>query len=291
MGSEKMAEIEEIYEDDQDEVEEQLDIEDAAIDEDEGEPEDKAESEDSDEIIVAIDGEESPPQEEQAAPEWVRELRREHRELKKRNRELESRVSQSTETNPVVTLGAKPSLEALDYDTEKYEQSLADWYERKRLVDDQQTKARRSEEEQQRAWNAKLEGYVEAKTKLKVRDYDDAEEVAQQLFNVVQQGVMIQGAENPALVIYALGKNPKKAKELAAIDDPVKFAFAVAKLESQLKISNRKAATKPEKTFSATAPARGAVDSTLERLREEASKTGNMDKVMAYKRAQKQAAK
>jgi hypothetical protein len=286
-----MAEIEEIYEDDQDEVKEQLDIEDAAIDEDEGEPEDKAELEDSDEIIVAIDGEESPPQEEQAAPEWVRELRREHRELKKRNRELESRVSQSTETNPVVTLGAKPSLEALDYDTEKYEQSLADWYERKRLVDDQQAKARRSEEEQQRAWNAKLEGYVEAKTKLKVRDYDDAEEVAQQLFNVVQQGVMIQGAENPALVIYALGKNPKKAKELAAIDDPVKFAFAVAKLESQLKISNRKAATKPEKTFSATAPARGAVDSTLERLREEASKTGNMDKVMAYKRAQKQAAK
>lgn len=286
-----MAEIEEIYEDDQDEVEEELDIEDAAIDEDEGEPEDKAESEDSDEIIVAIDGEESPPQEEQAAPEWVRELRREHRELKKRNRELESRVSQSTETNPVVTLGAKPSLEALDYDTEKYEQSLADWYERKRLVDDQQAKARRSEEEQQRAWNAKLEGYVEAKTKLKVRDYDDAEEVAQQLFNVVQQGVMIQGAENPALVIYALGKNPKKAKELAAIDDPVKFAFAVAKLESQLKISNRKAATKPEKTFSATAPARGAVDSTLERLREEAARTGNMDKVMAYKRAQKQAAK
>ena len=286
-----MAEIEEIYEDDQDEVEEQLDIEDAAIDEDEGEPEDKAESEDSDEIIVAIDGEESPPQEEQAAPEWVRELRREHRELKKRNRELESRVSQSTETNPVVNLGPKPNLEALDYDTEKYEQSLANWYERKRLVDDQQAKARRAEEEQQRAWNAKLEGYVEAKTKLKVRDYDDAEEVAQQLFNVVQQGVMIQGAENPALVIYALGKNPKKAKELAAIDDPVKFAFAVAKLESQLKISNRKAATKPEKTFSATAPARGAVDSTLERLREEASKTGNMDKVMAYKRAQKQAAK
>ena len=38
-----MAEIEEIYEDDQDEVEEELDIEDAAIDEDEGEPEDKAE--------------------------------------------------------------------------------------------------------------------------------------------------------------------------------------------------------------------------------------------------------
>jgi hypothetical protein len=92
-------------------------------------------------------------------------------------------------------------------------------------------------------------------------------------------------------VIYALGKNPKKAKELAQIDDPVKFAFAVAKLESQLKISNRKAATRPEKQVSATAPIKGAVDSTLERLREEAARTGNMDKVMAYKRAQKRAAK
>jgi hypothetical protein len=285
-----MAEVEEIYEEEQD-VEEELEIEDAAIDEDEGEPEDKAESEDSDEIVVSIDGEEPPPQEEQAAPEWVRELRREHRELKKRNRELESRVNQSTETNPVVNLGPKPNLEALDYDTEKYEQSLADWYERKKLVDDQQSQVRRAEEEQRQAWNAKLEGYVEAKTKLKVRDYDDAEEVAQQMFNVVQQGVVIQGAENPALVIYALGKNPKKAKELAAIDDPVKFAFAVAKLESNLKIGNRKAATQPERTVSATAPSSGAVDSTLERLREEAARTGNMDKVMAYKRAQKRAAK
>lgn len=287
-----MAEVEEIYEEEQD-VEEELEIEDAAIDEvDEGEPEaEEAESEEPDEIVVSIDGEEPPPQEEQAAPEWVRELRREHRELKKRNRELESRVNQSTETNPVVNLGPKPNLEALDYDTEKYEQSLADWYERKKLVDDQQSQARRSEEEQQQAWNAKLEGYVEAKTKLKVRDYDDAEEVAQQMFNVVQQGVVIQGAENPALVIYALGKNPKKAKELAAIDDPVKFAFAVAKLESNLKIGNRKAATQPERTVSATAPSSGAVDSTLERLREEAARTGNMDKVMAYKRAQKQAAK
>lgn len=287
-----MAEVEEIYEEEQD-VEEELEIEDAAIDEvDEGDPEaEEAESEEPDEIVVSIDGEEPPPQEEQAAPEWVRELRREHRELKKRNRELESRVNQSTETNPVVNLGPKPNLEALDYDTEKYEQSLADWYERKKLVDEQQSQVRRAEEEQQQAWNAKLEGYVEAKTKLKVRDYDDDEEVAQQMFNVVQQGVVIQGAENPALVIYALGKNPKKAKELAAIDDPVKFAFAVAKLESNLKIGNRKAATQPERTVSATAPSSGAVDSTLERLREEAARTGNMDKVMAYKRAQKRAAK
>ena len=272
--------------------EEQLELEEVAEDEDvDGDPSGVEDSEEESEDIVVSIGEEPPPPEPEPAPEWVRELRKSHRELQKRNRELEAQVHQTTETNPVVTLGAKPSLEQHDYDTDKYEASLADWYERKRSVDDQQAQARQAEQQQADAWQQQLQGYADAKSKLKVKDYDDAEEVAQQTFNVVQQGVMIQGAEDPALVIYALGKNPKKAKELAQIDDPVKFAFAVAKLESQLKISNRKAATRPEGKVSATAPLKGAVDSTLERLREEASKSGNMDKVMAYKRAQKQAAK
>lgn len=272
--------------------EEQLELEEVTEDEDvDGDPSGVEEPEEESEDIVVSIGEEPPPPEPEPAPEWVRELRKSHRELQKRNRELEAQVHQTTETNPVVTLGAKPSLEQHDYDTDKYEASLADWYERKRSVDDQQAQARQAEQQQADAWQQQLQGYADAKSKLKVKDYDDAEEVAQQTFNVVQQGVMIQGAEDPALVIYALGKNPKKAKELAQIDDPVKFAFAVAKLESQLKISNRKAATRPESKVSATAPIKGAVDSTLERLREEASKSGNMDKVMAYKRAQKQAAK
>ena len=272
--------------------EEQLELEEVTEDEDvDGDPSGVEEPEEESEDIVVSIGEEPPPPEPEPAPEWVRELRKSHRELQKRNRELEAQVHGATETNPVVTLGAKPSLEQHDYDTDKYEASLADWYERKRSVDDQQAQARQAEQQQADAWQQQLQGYADAKSKLKVRDYDDAEEVAQQTFNVVQQGVMIQGAEDPALVIYALGKNPKKAKELAQIDDPVKFAFAVAKLESQLKISNRKAATRPEKQVSATAPIKGAVDSTLERLREEAARTGNMDKVMAYKRAQKRAAK
>ena len=86
-------------------------------------------------------------------------------------------------------------------------------------------------------------------------------------------------------MIYALGKNPKKAKELAAIADPVKFAFAVAKLEAQLKVTNRKPSPPPpERVISGTGRVSGAVDSTLERLREEAARTGDMSKVVAYRR-------
>jgi len=244
----------------------------------------------SDEVIVSI-GEEAPPPEEQThAPEWVRELRKTNRELQRQNRELQGKLQSTaqTETKPVV-LGKKPSLEDHDYDADKFEAALADWFERKRQADDVNTRQEAEVMNQQKAWQAKLDGYSKAKAELRVKDFEDAEAVAQELFSVTQQGVVLQGADNPALVIYALGKNLKKAKELSEIKDPVKFAFAVARLEKELKVTNRKAAPPPERIVSGTGRVSGAVDSTLERLRADAERTGNMTKVIQYK-AQKRAA-
>ena len=258
---------------------------------DQGDDQDTESNEgDSDEVIVSI-GEEAPPPEEQThAPEWVRELRKTNRELQRQNRELQGKLQSTaqTETKPVV-LGKKPSLEEHDYDADKFEAALADWFERKRQADEAAAKQEAEVMNQQKAWQAKLDSYGKAKAELRVKDFEDAEAVAQELFNITQQGVVLQGADNPALVIYALGKNPKKAKELSDIKDPVKFAFAVAKLEKELKVTNRKAAPPPERIVSGTGRVSGAVDSTLERLREEAARTGNMTKVIQYK-AQKRAA-
>ena len=258
---------------------------------DQGEDQDTESNEgDNDEVIVSI-GEEAPPPEEQThAPEWVRELRKTNRELQRQNRELQGKLQSTaqTETKPVV-LGKKPSLEEHDYDADKFEAALADWFERKRQADESNAKQEAEVMNQQKAWQAKLDGYGKAKAELRVKDFEDAEAVAQELFSVTQQGVVLQGADNPALVIYALGKNPKKAKELSDIKDPVKFAFAVAKLEKELKVTNRRAAPPPERIVSGTGRVSGAVDSTLERLRAEAEKTGNMTKVIQYK-AQKRAA-
>jgi hypothetical protein len=269
---------------------EQIETEEVA---DEQEPiSDQVDSEaegDEDEVIVSIGEEPPPPEEQTQAPNWVRELRKANREKEKRIRELEARLTQTTENKPVV-LGQKPKLEDHDYDADKYEEALASWFERKRLADAEAEKLKQAEQSQQKAWQEKLEGYGKAKAELRVRDFEDAEAVAQELFNITQQGVVLQGADNPALVIYALGKNPKKAQEIANIKDPVKFAFAVAKLEKELKVTNRKAAPPPERVISSTGRVSGAMDSTLERLREEAARTGNMTKVIQYK-AQKRAAK
>lgn len=278
-----------VIEDEGQETEQTTDEYQSEGDQDEGQNAEDGEGE-PDEVIVSI-GEEAPPPEEQThAPEWVRELRKTNRELQRQNRELQNRLQTTaqTETKPVV-LGPKPKLEDHDYDAEKFEEALAGWFERKRKADEMQAAQEAEVMNQQKAWKAKLDSYGRAKAELRVKDFEDAEAVAQELFNVTQQGVVLQGADNPALVIYALGKNPKKAKELSEIKDPVKFAFAVAKLEKELKVTNRKAAPPPERVVSGTGRVSGAVDSTLERLREEAARTGNMTKVLQYKR-QKQAA-
>jgi hypothetical protein len=240
----------------------------------------------SDEITVTI-GDEPVEEDKEPAPEWVRDLRKKNREDQKRIRELEARLAQQQAPQAAAAPSKKPELEDFDYDTSKYEASLSDWFDKKRRYEEQLSQAKRQEEQAQEAWQSKLEGYAKSKTTLKVKDFEDAESTVAEMLNITQQGVVIQGAENPALVIYALGKNPKKAKELASIDDPVKFAFAIAKLETQLKVTGKRTPPPPEKTVGGTAPIRGAIDSNLERLRQDAERTGDYSKVYAYKKQKK----
>jgi hypothetical protein len=278
--------VEEPEVDDEDDYE----VDDAEFETDDEPTEAKAEEE---EDVVSINGEAPDPETEDddRAPEWVRDLRKEYRNEKRRAKELEQKVERLERGNTPASqpIGLKPTLESTDYDTERYETELASWYEKKRTHDDQQNVVQSQQKAVQKEWEAKLESYHSSKADLKVKDYEFAEDVVQDNLSVMQQGMIVQGADNPALVVYALGKNPKKAKELASITDPVKFAFAVAKLETNLKVTTRKASSRPEKKISGTARPSGSVDNTLERLRTDAEKTGDYSKVFQYKRQKKSA--
>jgi len=267
--------------------------EEASEDEDSDTEAETEEAAEDDDFVAVTIGEEAPLPEEdenERAPEWVRDLRKQYREEKRRNKELQEQLAATTGATKVAELGQKPTLEAVDYDTERYEKELTAWYDRKRKHDEVEAARQAEVKAADQEWKQKLEGYQSAKATLKVRDYDDAEEVVQDAFTVTQQGMILQGAENPALLVYALGKNQKRAKELASIKDPVKFAFAVARLETQLKVTKRKASSKPEPTISGTGRPSGSVDSTLDRLRKDAEKSGDYSKVYAYKQRQKRTA-
>ena len=237
-----------------------------------------------DEDVITIGDAPAPEDESRSAPEWVKELRKSHRELQRENRELKERVRGSDVAIKAPEVAKKPTLEDVEYDPERFEVALTEWYDSKRKADEYRQELEAAQNKQQLEWQSKLTSYGEAKAKLKVKDFEDAEDSVKEAMNVTQQGVILQGAKNPAHVVYALGKNPAKVKELASISDPIKFAFAIADLERDLKVTNRKAAPPPEKVVSGTGKISGGSDSVLERLRAEADKTGDLTKVIAYKR-------
>lgn len=249
-------------------------------------PAEAPEQEDEGEEVIVSIGEPPPQDDEEApqesAPDWVRELRKNYRELQREKRELEQKLKATQAPAPRPTLGPKPTLEGCDYDAEKYEADLERWYEQKRAADAEVAKLQAARQAEEQEWQAKLQGYAKARTQLKVRDFEDAEHTVLEALNETQQGIILAGCKNPAMVVYAIGKNPGKAKELAAIQDPVKYAFAVAELEGQLKVSTRKAPP-PERTISGSGPLSGSVDATLDRLRKEAERTGDYSKVMRYR--------
>jgi len=262
---------------------------DAAPAEGSGDPEDE------NEVVVSI-GDEQPSSEEEEesrAPSWVRDLRKSNREKDRKLREQEAEIARlkggGSAPAAAVVVGEEPTLESCDWDGERYGRELKAWYDRKNAAAAEDAKKSEAEQAAKASWQAKLDAYGKSKVEMKVRDFDDAEALAADVLNVTQQGVVINGADNPALVIYALGKNPKKAKELAAISDPVKFAFAIAKLETQLKVTQRKAAPTPERVVRSSVPGAAVVDNQLDRLRAEAEKTGDYTKVHAYKQQQRKA--
>jgi len=244
------------------------------------------------EIIVTI-GDEAPPDEEDRAPDWVRDLRKKNRESQRRIRELEEQLTaKAAPAQESVVVGKKPTMEDHDYDAEKYEADMSAWYERKRKADEAAARAENEQKAATAAWQSKLDSYAKAKDDLGAGDIEDAEAALQESFSVTQLGIIIQGAENPALVVLALGKNSAKLAELKAITDPVKFAFAIAKLEDKLKVTKRSAAPAPEKRVSAPSgkPASNALTSEGNRLLEDAQKTGDMTKYRQWSRQQRQKA-
>ena len=214
----------EIIEDDDEELDTEMESETEVDDEEEADEagadvDSEDEEGDEDDVVIEIAGESPPPEDDAKAPEWVRDLRKSHREQQRENKQLKDQLAKlsSTVQPKTVELGKKPTIEAADYDSDLYEQQLTDWFDRKKAVEAQQERQEAERRSQQDAWNATLATYGEHRKTLKVKDFEDAETVVQDELSNTQQGMILQGADNPALVVYALGKNPKKAKEIASI--------------------------------------------------------------------------
>jgi hypothetical protein len=251
------------------------------------EGENKAAPDDTEEeeLIVTI-GEETPPQQDEdtKAPEWLRNVRKQNREQAKKIRVLEQQLAQAQPREQTPQLGPKPTLESCDYDADLFERKLDAWKERKIVSDRQAAEARDAEAKRQEYFNSKFEAYSTRKAEVigKIKDFADVEETVLDALNDTQRGVVLAHAKDPALLLYAIGKDEKRLQELAKLSDPVEFIFAVARMETQMRTQSRKPASAPETRITGSAPSPGS-ETQLNKLREAAEKTGDYTKVIAYK--------
>lgn len=273
---------------DNQEVESQEDPEET---QDESSQSDDETSEDEEFVITVGDEEPEPSDDDdfsgKPAPTWVKDLRKKEREARKRIKELEAQVQQAKPADKPIEVGPKPKLADFDYDEDQFESAVEQWHERKRQVEQQQAAKQAEEEKAKQAWQNKMQSYEERRQNVasKVRDFEEVEEAAKDKLTATQQGILIHAAENPELILYHLGKNPKKAQELSEITDPIQFAFAAAKLDSQMKIQTRKPSTQPERKPSGSAGLSGVVDQKLAQLEAKAAKTGDRTELIKYKKS------
>jgi hypothetical protein len=217
-------------------------------------------------------------------PSLVRHLRNELREKTRRLKELEQKPAQES----VADIGPKPTLEAMDFDQDRYDAELLAWHEKKRAHDAQAAKMREAQEALERDYQAKQQSYAKAKGELKAKapDFEDAEDAVKSALSPVQQGILLQAADNPSVMVLALGRNASKLKDLAAIADPVKLAAAIAKLEVKLNVTTRKPPPAEGRVNGASTG--GNSQSDLDSLRKEAQKSGDWTAFFAAKRAANQ---
>lgn len=247
---------------------------------------DQDETEEEEGSVVTFGDDDEP--EKETAPQWVRDLRKENRKLKK---EL-SEAQKQAKSDETPALGAEPKIEDFDYDADKFKDALREYDARKAKIAEAERAEEKQREEQENAWKARHAEYEEGRSSFNPDDFEAAEDAVKSVLDETQQGILVHAfGSKAAPLIMGLGANDARLKELAEIKDPVLFTREATRLEASMKVTKRKPKTSPETRVSGNAAPVDMGDKKLEQLEKEADRTGDRSKIIAYKRAQRQANK
>jgi hypothetical protein len=238
-----------------------------------------------DDLVVTIEGATDPEEEEASAPSWVKELRRKNREDQKRLRELEAENQRLKGGTQVAQAPKKPKLEDFDYDADAFEKAMDSYYADKAKHDAELEKQAKAQEEQQKEWQERQSAYIETKKRFKPEAMKEAEDEVVSTLPPARQAMIIDVADDPGTIVYALGKNPAKLRELAAIKSDGRFIKELAKLEMNIKVQPKaKTPPPPERTITGAGRTPGSAAANLEKLKAEAQSSGDYSKYLAEKR-------
>jgi hypothetical protein len=228
---------------------------------------------DGEETVIGFEGEEAAPASE-SDNSVIRDLRKVAREQSKRIAELERGNAPK-----VVEVGEKPSLEACDYDEDRFEQALTAWHQRKAQAETQEAERTKREEADREAWQSRIQAFETGKTRLGVADFDDAEAEVRAALPIETQAV-IMATDKSAELFYALARSPAKLADLSKLNT-LQAALAIGELKGKLQVTKRKLPD-PDRPVIGNA-AQGSADKHLAKLEKEAEASGNRSELIAYK--------
>ena len=260
------------------------------------EPRDGKKADSAEEHELFLDGEEGADDEsEPPAPKdgagWARLRKAEAQakaEVARLKRELEARSQPAGDAEP----GPEPTLEECGYDEDLLKQKHAKYLkDLDRKAEADREKAKRADVE--RAATQKLmDSYGTKKAEWSARvtaeKYAEAENTVAARLKPDAQDVILKVAKDPAKVVLMLGQRPELLEGLAGETDRDRFVAKLVELEGKIMVKKKGTQAPPPEESVRGSGATGAAGSTLERLRAEAEKTGNYDKVSAFHRKQRE---
>lgn len=242
------------------------------------------EDDQEEESLIGFAGEEDDDAEETPV---IKRLREQNRELAKK---LRQRAAPQNDDDPEPVVPKKPTLEDCDYDPDRFEAAVDSYDKAKDDHRDWQRREEGRKADQNRQQDERTRKIEQQKAALGVRDFDARVNEVRDRLTDAQLAILIEGADNPAQLLYALGRSPTRLEMLASEDNMAKYAVMIGRMEKDIKVS-KKAPPPPESGRVRGATASVSMgDKELERLEKEAERTRDRSKIIAYNRSKRQAA-
>lgn len=212
----------------------------------------------------------------------IKQLREQLKQSNREKAELRKQVAPA----PIVRT-PEPQFEDFDFDDQKYKAAVLAWDENERKANEQE-RARTAEQQQAaQTWQQELQAYKTKAIQLAKPDFDAAEAAVVTTFSDPQQVIIVKAAKDPARFIYALGRSPQRLAQLAQITDPIKLAAEVARIEGGRVMARKTPANIDTPTTGTARLSTETGDKKEDALIKEAQRTGDINKLRAYRKEQK----
>lgn len=238
-------------------------------------------------VGFADDGED-----EEEAPPLVKKLRDQIRERDRRIAKLSRNTAPAAiHDDPEPVVPPEPTEDDAGWDIENYQRAYRE--REKALVEHTAWQNRQAERERagRRAQEEQARQLEQQRRALGVGDYETKAAKVREALSETQLAVLVEAADNPARLIYALGGSDTRLDILAGQDKLAKFAAMVGTMEKEVKVSKRTPPAPESRVRGATAPvAAGSSDKKLAALEAMAEKSGDRSELIRYKMSLKQRA-